>query len=173
VDAKTAKRIDSLYRNLKSFPLLVVLAFFVPLLQICVLPLSLGYLYLRRKLLKDVDAGKITFNRATDDQLIRPDPMTLEEKATFIRRHSTRLWLPMIIVVAVILLLIVLLSTMDPTARSRRTSSVDPVLQDVVGDGRRNEAVQRFSDGDTATDFTAANINRRHLDKHGFSFSRA
>jgi hypothetical protein len=113
MDKRTAKRIDSLYRNMKSFPLLIVLAVIVPLLQICVLPLSLGYLFLRRRLLQQVDAGKIAFDRTIDDQLMRPDPLTLEEKAEFIRRHNTRLWTPLLIVVAVTLSLVLLLGVLD------------------------------------------------------------
>ena len=59
MDKRTEKRIDSLYRNIKSFNVLMILSIFVPLLLLFAVPLSFAYLYLRRRLLRDINSGRI------------------------------------------------------------------------------------------------------------------
>jgi hypothetical protein len=98
MDAKTTKRIDSLYRNINSFLVLSILSLFVPILLLFVVPLSLAYLYLHAKLLRDIDSGKITIDR---ESLGAVD---------YIRKTTGRLWAPSIILIAVIVATAVVVS---------------------------------------------------------------
>jgi hypothetical protein len=113
VDDKTAKRIDSLYRNINSFLTLAVLSLIIPLLMLFVVPLSLAYLHLRAKLLRDVDSGKISFDRTETVSINRTSALTMEQKVDFIRRHDTRLWVPIIVFVGVVLITIVYVYFLD------------------------------------------------------------
>jgi len=107
VDDKTAKRIDSLYRNINSFLLLTVLSLVVPICLLFAVPLSLAYLYLRAKLLREVDSGKIVFDQVEAIKPSRKNDLTTEQKVDFIRRNNSRLWAPIIIFVAVVLIVVV------------------------------------------------------------------
>jgi hypothetical protein len=111
MDAKTVKRIDSLYRNINSFLLLIILSLFIPLFLLFAVPLSLAYLYLRAKLLKDVDSGKILFDPYEEVASGGKDNLTTEQKVEFIRKNSSRLWAPIVIffVLAAIIATVVLL----------------------------------------------------------------
>ena len=109
MDAKTAKRIDSLYRNVKSFWALAIMSLVVPILLLFVLPLSLAYLYLRAKLLSEVDSGKIVLDQAEGVQPGGKVDLTTEQKVDFIRRNNARLWAPSIIFIAVALIVTVFL----------------------------------------------------------------
>lgn len=109
MDARTAKRIDSLYRNINSFWLLAIMSLVVPIVLLFVLPLSLAYLYLRAKLLKEVDSGKIVLDQVEAIKPSRKNDLTTEQKVDFIRRNNSRLWAPSIIFVAVALLVAVFL----------------------------------------------------------------
>ena len=109
MDVKTAKRIDSLYRNINSFGALAVLSLIVPVFLLFVVPLSLAYLYLRAKLLRDIDAGKIVIDPAEPVGSGRTSELTTAQKVNFIREKTTRLWAPGIILIGVALLVFLLL----------------------------------------------------------------
>jgi hypothetical protein len=113
MDKKTSKRIDSLYRNMKQLPLLAVLAVFVAILLPFVPLLCLAYIYLRSRLLREIDSGKIPIDPATDGQSAKVGELTNVQKLEYIRSGGGRLWSILLIFVAapaiVVALLIVFL----------------------------------------------------------------
>lgn len=84
-NARVAKRVDSLYRNVKMMPVLTALGLFVPLMLMLAVPLALVYLFLRRQLLEGIDRGAI---------VIDPNHAAAEQVA-YLREHSLRLWAPL------------------------------------------------------------------------------
>jgi hypothetical protein len=113
MDAKIEKRIDSLYRNISSFTTLTILSVIVPILLIFVVPLSLAYLYLRAKLLAEIDTGRIRLDSVMSDNSARTAGMTTVQKVDFIRQNSGRLWMPSIVLVGVVVVVTVLLAAMN------------------------------------------------------------
>lgn len=111
MDAKTTKRIDSLYRNISSFWLLSIISLVVSPLLLFVFPLSLAYLYLRAKLLREVDSGKIVLDQSEAVTTSRKNELTTEQKVDFIRRNALRLWAPSVIFVGVTLIVATFLLT--------------------------------------------------------------
>ena len=110
MDDKTERRIDSLYRNISSFTTLTILSVFVPIFLLFVVPLSLAYLYLRAKLLKEIDSGQIQLSNGIAAKSAGAAGMTTAQKVEFIRQNSGRLWMPSVILVggvAVVFVLIV------------------------------------------------------------------
>jgi hypothetical protein len=113
LDAKTAKRIDSLYRNINSFLLLTILSIFIPLFLLFAVPLSLAYLYLRAKLLREIDSGRITIDGTDSLETHRPNDLTIQQKVDFIRQNNTRLLLPGIVVIALVLIVVLFILFVD------------------------------------------------------------
>jgi|SRR6476659_5785354 len=109
MDAKTAKRIDSLYRNMKSMPLLTVLAILVPIFLLFAPLLSLAYLYLRAKLLKEIDSGQIVVDPVADAGLTKPGEPTISEKIDYIRNNNSRILMPLVIMVGFALVIALLI----------------------------------------------------------------
>jgi hypothetical protein len=62
MDAKRAKEVDSLYRNIKQLPLLGCLGFFIPMIGVLLLPIVFAYMYLRRRLLHNLAKGEIVID---------------------------------------------------------------------------------------------------------------
>jgi hypothetical protein len=105
IDIKTAKRIDSLYRNMKSMPLLTIIAVFVPILLLFAPLLAMAYLYLRTKLLKELDSGEIVIDRLDDGKFSKQGEPTVSEKIDYIRSHNSRIVMPVVIMVGVALVI--------------------------------------------------------------------
>lgn len=109
MDDKTAKQIDSLYRNINSFTTLTILSVLVPILLLFVVPLSLAYLYLRAKLLKEIDSGQIRLDGPMPTNAMGTAGLTTVQKVDFIRQNSGRLWMPSVILVGVVVVVTVLI----------------------------------------------------------------
>ena len=105
IDKKTARRIDSLYRNMKSMPVLTVLAVIVPIFLLFAPLLSLAYLFVRTKLLQEVDSGRIVIDPLDDENFSKPGEPTVSEKIDYIRTHNSRIVMPLVIMVVVALLI--------------------------------------------------------------------
>jgi hypothetical protein len=101
MDARTERRIDSLYRNIKSFHFLMVVSIFVPVMLLFVVPLSLTYLYLRRKLLSDIEAGRVALAPLVEARMAQSGGELLIDKIDFIGSHDTRLWVPVFVSAAI------------------------------------------------------------------------
>jgi hypothetical protein len=113
MDDKTAKRIDALYRNMSSFTLLTILSILVPLLLLFVIPLSLVYLYLRAKLLAQIDSGQIQLDRESAASSVDASGLTAIQKIEFIRHNAGRLWLPSIVLFGIVVVVAVLILLMN------------------------------------------------------------
>jgi len=105
IDIKTAKRIDSLYRNMKSMPVLTIISVFVPILLLFAPLLSLSYLYLRKKLLKEIDTGQIVVDRLDDEKYSKPGELTVVQKIDYIRKNNFRIIMPLAIMIGVALVI--------------------------------------------------------------------
>jgi hypothetical protein len=112
MDDKTARRIDSLYRNINSFLLLAILSLFIPIFLLFVVPLSLAYLYLRAKLLAEIDSRQIILDDAPPLRAGRSSELTTTQKVDFIRRNTARLWAPSIILIGVAMIGVVIVLAM-------------------------------------------------------------
>ena len=90
MDKATYKQIDSLYRNLKQLPLLAVLGILVPILLPIVPLLSLAYLFLRSRLLSEVDSGDIAIDPVADAQSAKVGELSVIRKLEYIRNSGGR-----------------------------------------------------------------------------------
>lgn len=93
MDAKTAKRIDSLYRNVKQLPLLGCLSIIIPIFGLFLLPLVLVYKYLLNQLRKEHAKGQIEYN-AAERSSKKPGEPSIDEKLRLLLHEDTRLGLP-------------------------------------------------------------------------------
>jgi hypothetical protein len=109
VDKKTSKRIDSLYRNIKQLPLLAVLGIFIPILLPFVPLLCLAYLYLRSRLLAEIDSGKLPIDLVADSKTAKVGELSVVDKLKVIRSGGGRLWAILAIFLAIPLTIIVVL----------------------------------------------------------------
>jgi hypothetical protein len=109
MDEKALKRIDSLYRNMKQLTLLAVLAIIVPILLPFVPLLCLAYLYLRSRLLAEIDSGKIPIDPVMDGQTAKVGEISTIHKLEYIRNAGGRLWSILLIVVSVAVIICVLI----------------------------------------------------------------
>ncbi|HEX2475403.1 MAG TPA: hypothetical protein VHK01_11685 [Lacipirellulaceae bacterium] len=109
MDKKTDKRIDSLYRNLKQLPLLAVLGIIVPILLPFVPLLCLAYLYLRSRLLTEIDSGAIAIDPVTDAQTAKVGEVSVINKLEYIRNAGGRVSSILLVFVAVAVIIVVLL----------------------------------------------------------------
>jgi hypothetical protein len=92
MDQKTRKRIDSLYRNVKQIPILGAIGLFMPLFALITGPLALAYLYLRSKLLSEIDRGVIDIDAIAQGEPLRPGEPSTWWKVEYLRHHSIGLW---------------------------------------------------------------------------------
>jgi hypothetical protein len=106
MDEKLNKRIDSLYRNLRSFPLLIVVSVLIPIFLLFLPLLSLAYLYLRGKLLREIDSGMAIIEPAPD--LPYSKVLTPAQKVDRIREYGKALWVPIIFWILIVGLIIIL-----------------------------------------------------------------
>ena len=96
MDQNSAKRVDSIYRNIKQLPLLGCLGVFVPFIGVLLLPIAITYSILLSRLLRDCDNG----NPAVEDHDRIPSRLgdvSTEQKLDFLRYGNTRLWIPYIV----------------------------------------------------------------------------
>jgi hypothetical protein len=113
MDSRTAKRIDSLYRNMKSMPVLTVLSVLVPILLLFAPLLSLAYLYLRAKLLRDVEAGRIVLDPVVDSRPPKAGESSIQEKLNYISDNNSRILMPLVIMLGAAILITVLVLSLD------------------------------------------------------------
>jgi hypothetical protein len=109
MDKKASKRIDSLYRNIKQLPLLAVLGIIIPILLPFVPLLCLAYLYLRSRLLQEIDSGKIPIDPVADSRTEKVGDISVMRKLETIRTGGGRLWTILMIFLAVPLIIVVVL----------------------------------------------------------------
>jgi hypothetical protein len=114
MDAKSAKRVDSIYRNIKQFPLLGCLGILIPIIGVLLLPLALLYSSLMSKLLRDYQSGKITVEDH-DCVSAQPGDLSTEQKLQFLQYGDTRMWVPYLVGTIWLLLVvfIVMIATMS------------------------------------------------------------
>jgi hypothetical protein len=93
MDAKTAKRVDSIYRNLKQLPLLGVIGIFIPLIGILLPVVTPAYSWLRSRLVRDYRAGFIV-PEEHDRVSTKLGELSTEQKLLFIVDGRLRLWVP-------------------------------------------------------------------------------
>ena len=89
-----AKRVDSLYRNLRSLPLLTLLSVVVPPLLVVLLPVGIGYWALRRGVIRDNAAGQFPVEPA-DRRSAKPGDKTTEQKLDYILHRPGAVWVPL------------------------------------------------------------------------------
>ncbi|QDT15444.1 hypothetical protein [Alienimonas californiensis] len=89
MNARDAKRVDSLYRNLKQLPMMTVLGVLVPVLILILPPVGLAYWWLRRRLLANVDAGRIVVEPHDRKGSKRGRPSTAKQ-LEYIRHDGAR-----------------------------------------------------------------------------------
>jgi hypothetical protein len=90
IDTATADRVDYLYRRTRLTPLLSVLGVFIPIVFICLVPLSLLYLFQRRQLLRELSGAAID---QTPDE-IGPGELSIRQKIEFVRKRKWFLLVP-------------------------------------------------------------------------------
>jgi hypothetical protein len=90
IDTATIERIDYLYRRTRLTPLLTVLGVFIPIVFICLVPLSLLYLFQRRQLLRELSGNSI------DETLgnVSPGEPSITHKIEFVRARKWLLLVP-------------------------------------------------------------------------------
>lgn len=96
-DPRVEKRIDSLYRNVKQIPVLSILGLLVPIALLFAFPLALIYMFLRAKLLRDIDDGTVVINPLEDRRSSNPHELSVSQKVHYLRYHAARLWVPILI----------------------------------------------------------------------------
>jgi|HubBroStandDraft_6_1064221.scaffolds.fasta_scaffold29314_3 hypothetical protein len=92
MDTKTAKRVDSIYRNLKQLPLLGLLGI-IPLIGILLPIVTPAYALLRSHLVHEYRAGLIVLEEH-DRVSTKPGELSTEQKLLFIVDGRLRLWVP-------------------------------------------------------------------------------
>ena len=107
LDTKLEKRIDTLYRNTKQMPILVILGFFVPITLVISGPLGLVYWFWRRALLLAADSGTLTLETVPPPiPGARPaGGLSPAAKLDFIRRHKHSLLIPCYMLMAFIVVM--------------------------------------------------------------------
>lgn len=110
MDAKTARRVDGVYRNIKQLPLLGCLGLLIPLIGVLLLPIALACSLLKSKLLHDYQAGKI---RIEDHDRVpaKPGDVSTEQKLKFLQYEDTRMWVPYTVGAMWLLLVVFVLLT--------------------------------------------------------------
>jgi hypothetical protein len=93
MDAKAAKRVDSLYRNLKQLPLLGLIGFVIPLIGILLPFITPAYSLLRSRLVRDYRDGLIV-PEDHDRVSTKLGELSTEQKLLFIVDGNLRLWVP-------------------------------------------------------------------------------
>jgi hypothetical protein len=93
MDARAAKRVDSLYRNLKQLPLLGLLGLFIPLIGILLPVVAPAYSLIRSRLVADYRAGLLV-PEEHDRVSAKLGELTTEQKLLFIVDGRLRLWVP-------------------------------------------------------------------------------
>lgn len=93
MDAKSAKRVDGVYRNIKQLPTLGCLGILIPIIGIIMLPIAIAYSILLSGLLRDYKSGKISLE---DHDRVPPKPgeLSTEQKLQFLQSGDTRMWVP-------------------------------------------------------------------------------
>ncbi|NQT37786.1 MAG: hypothetical protein HQ581_09870 [Planctomycetes bacterium] len=107
MDKKAAKRVDSIYRNIKQLPLLAAIGFFVGIIGVMLIPIALAYGHLRSKLLRDCASGRIVVEKH-DQRSVKPGELTTEQKLEFLQYGDTRMWIPVAVGTLWLLLILVI-----------------------------------------------------------------